>query len=579
MIDILDRFKQMEETERDNFFINNFELLNGIYIKINKDKDEEIQDENIYVYKDKKDIVSDMDKYEWFRNRLFYNLIINMSQNKGISECGKQFTSVTPHSLSFRYIMFNKHNEDKINKFVKGYFLELAEYYSFDKDKVDEYSSLFMKKLIEVKEKFKGIKESTRIILMLDVDVSEYKKSYDTYIRDRIYLSEKTRLNIDGQEYGVTPFSTSLDNKKLILNCNNTRVFNYVYTVEDLILINKIAKIKHLLKDLLSDEDQVFNISFNKDGAIQSYQFDTKNDEKYPFNTYSIISSEEPNEIPKTSKKSRMEVMSYIDFIISDGILGKVTNIKPFNKSDMDSYYDFANNIYTDKRITQNVAINKNCFIEYFKKDVDIDISNELEKVLKLIYEYKLNFGKEKKKKKKKETEDDNKNFENMTKIFDTIVGVMEYISSKEMYGNMAKNIKEIYEKLKLSNDTKVIEIDSNEEFFYLGGQVLQYLSLLSKSKKYSYIEIGDFNKISSGNELKNKIIEKYEQYSHRISNYPLSFINLAYQAIMSYNITGENIDKLKKSELWYYYHAGLVGNNIFFMNKSENVDEEETNE
>lgn len=550
MKDILEKFREIQEKEGEDFFINNCNLIPGIYVKIYRDK--VIQEEDVFTYTNKTDIIAEADKYNWFRKRFFYNMMINMVQNKGLSNCGKQFSSVTPHSLCFKYAIFSKNSNQQINEFISGYFNELANKYSFDESKVEEYSILFKKRLDQVKEIFKDIKNEERIFLMLDEDVLEFKRSYELYLKERIYLGKKTYFDVDGERYGVTQFSTTLDSKKPILSCNTLRKFNYVFSIDELLLINNIIKVTPLINDILKDRDQIYDIVID-DGSIKNYEVYSKNNNKYPFWLYSIISSEEPNEIPEVSYKTHMEVCVYIDSVIANGIVGKAISNNLSKQSDISSYYKFVDNIYSNNRISQKVVTNKDTFKEYFEKNSEIDICKDLETLLKLIYEYKLN-----------------KNYyEELRVIFDGIVSVMVYVTDKEMYKNMAKNIKEIREGLKEARNLEELEIRSDEEFFYLSGQVLQYLSSLSKSKDKSYRDINDYNNVKEIRDIKNKIIDKYDQYSHSISMYSLSFINLAYQAIMIYNIENKKIDKLKKSELWYYYHAGLVGNNIFFEKKT----------
>lgn len=551
MRDILEKFREIQEKEGEDFFINNCNLLPGTYIKIYKDKP--IQEEDVFVYTNKTDIIAEADKYDWFRKRLFYNMMINMDQNKGISQCGKQFSSVTPYSLCFRYVIYSKHNEAKINNFINGYFNELSNKYSFDQSKVEEFSELFINKLREVKEMFKEVSEGERILLMLDVDVSEYKESYELYLKERICLGEKTYLDIDGERYGVTQFSTTLDSNKPILSSNTVRQFHYVLSIEDLILLNNIVKVTPLINDVLNNSDQTYDIVFDG-GSISNYEIYAKNNKEYIFYKHSILSSEEPNEIPETPHKTHKEVGEYIDGVIANGIIGRATSRNLSTQKDISDYYKFADRLYSDNRIPQKVVTNKNCFKEYFEKNSEIEIGKDLEALLKMIYEYKLNHDYK---------------YTDLRLIFDAIVNVMAYVTNKERYKNMAKNIKEIRENLKEARNLEVLEIKSDEEFYYLSGQVLQYLSSLSKSKDKTYRDINDYNKVKKASEIKNKMIDKYDQYSHSISMYSLAFINLAYQAIMVYNIEGKKIDKLKGSELWYYYHAGLVGNNIFFEKKT----------
>ena len=136
----------------------------------------------------------------------------------------------------------------------------------------------------------------------------------------------------------------------------------------------------------------------------------------------------------------------------------------------------------------------------------------------------------------------------------------------------MASDIKNIKTKLLEFKNNNHIEINDDESFYFIAAQLLQYLSSLSEAENKSYQDAFEYYNIRNMEQLKRNLIDKYTKYSYKLPSYSNSFVNLVYQNVLGYGIEQKQPKNITKSKNWYYYNAGLVGENIFYIKKEKKV-------
>lgn len=557
MLELINEIKKIRAEYGEQVFIDNMNLNSGYYLKLT---DKNITESDFFRINGKfeSDDPADIAQYNWFKIRAYYNCLLNNTANKCVAgaKTKKKILSVVPFALTFKFQNLFLNDFDT---YIKSYLEEIKAYADGELDEL-YYYSIFLDKIKELRLLLKynenlKLKDTDSLFLYLDEDVQLYKDFYNIYLKRRLFLSEDTCINIDGDKLGLLSYSMSLNKpKKPTLSSTTINI-----SFEDAEAINLISKLNYKINNILNEySEQKYNLQFsNRDIKQYDKYLDLQN--KYYYNDYFILRERNNENVPEPKYITKYELMSIIDSNFSHGALNN--SFKADIKQDVEAlnnYIKFANKTFSDTTIVQQFINHKDVFYEYFYRDANIEIATSLENLLKLIYEY---------------------NYVNkysrsvLCSKFDMILNIMIYVSQKkEKYENMASNIKQIQNDLIACKNNNVIEITSDESFYYIAGQILQYLSSLSESQDKNYHDIFEYYNLKNIKQIKRKIIEKYSKYGYKLPTYSEAFINLAYQEVLAYNLNNKNIKNLAKSELWYYYNAGLVGQNIFYIKKDKKV-------
>lgn len=564
MLEIINEIKKIQDIYGDQEFIDSFSLNNGTYIKITN---KPICEEDIFYVNNKKidlSVEETREKYNWFKERAFYNTLLNNSSNKCVagSKTVKSILSVVPESLIFKGKNLNL---DRMESNIK-FFLEELNAYASDTLDIPYFYNLYIDKLNELRAIVKEnedlkIKPEENIYLYLDTDLDAYKKSYQLYLEKRLFLSEKSVITVNEQRLGILSYSMALNSSN-----KPTLASNYINVPFEIAeMFNIISKLGYKINAILnkhSTNGQKVNIIFNSDRKIISVERFLERPAR-EFHDYFILQEENKEDKPQVRKITAFELVPIVDEIFTRGAL--VNSLKQDIRSSgsaLSDYLKYTGKTFTDESIVQEFVTNRDSFYEYFYRGGKTDITLPLEHTLKKIFEYNLCNIKSRKL---------------LCTKFDYLINILIYTSrGKEKYYKMAESIKKIQENLLESKKNNVIEINTDEEFYFLAGQLLHYLSSLSEAEDKSYQDAFEYNNLRNMQQIKRTLISKHAKYGYKLPRYSEAFINQVYQEIIEYK--AECVDKknISKSHLWYYFNAGLVGKNIFYTKIEEKEEKKE---
>ena len=560
MRELIDRLKDQVAKYGEKIFSDNVILQEGCYIKINKDN---IEDFSCYNYNRKNPLDAEVE--DFFKDRFFNEGMI--SSNKCLCSDKKIF-SVTPYALILPYSNFEAKDKKgrTINDWILNHFTTMNNKFS-NVDNIEEITNKFLKilKILNAYFKENNCIPKGKVFIFFDNDVKEYEKAFNLYFKDNIFLHKDKIREINGVKYGEPTFGLSLDTKKIFASSGYYSKTAVLVPEDEAILLANLDRINY--KALCSNnENNILNIGYPKEDhiylsltkgikgiEINSYSTYEKDNKKLKYTEYGLLStnfekviikekdilrtstktSKEKKEEGRDSADSLQEIIDLNNSWLLSSLFINKDNLSDYKKKDVSAKY---------------YASHQNILFQYFKKGFDCNIINAFENIF-----YNTFMTKQK---------DKDISIKKTQRYFDFMLSVLNCVDIKGGYNKMAINIKEIWDKLKDAKSKKIDEynIETDEEFFFIAGQVLYYLSSLSKSKDKKGL-IRDVAELTSSKTIKDYVMKKYAKYNYCILHE--SFINVLYKAVLMYKV-GENISSAKTIGK-YYYQAGLIGDNICY--------------
>lgn len=559
MYEIIDLLSSLDE----NDILSLFKMKKGYYVKISKNQ--EIRNEDILKWnKDKEEVIEDEDIYNYFRERSFYdgavlsNLVPVQSSIKNIS--GKVILSTTPYKITITMTSKNTLNlkdRETNREFFKEYFQCLSKFYGCEIN-MDDYLSVIVDSLYTINEILgeKAIQSQGQLNLILDdFSLNDQKTFYEKYCEKRCFLGEK--INIDGTDYVYPCVSNSIneaDKPSLVLS-NNVRNYPIILPID------KAKRLTYIMK--ISDRDMIKLLEENNPGVCYEFSIDRQKTSlqkltsfieestKYPYYNFTLIQENEVSDIPKKENKDKTEVRKIIDSY-TFGMLSQSLRVDASDKNSINSYLGRCSAL--NRTVLNRILNNQKDFKNYFfYKGQGKYIIKELFGIFTDIFDsnfYDTNFCKRNK----------------LREMYDALISILCYLdNNKEMYKDMAIDLKNIQLKLKdfIVGEKANYSVESDEEFLYTSGQVLNYLVKQSKAANKGVL-LKPFSELRNINMVKDKIKYGYERYGYDISLN--SRMATVIQELYSYKL-GEKI-KLRDKGLWFYYNAGLIGQNLFYTKR-----------
>lgn len=609
MKELFDACYEIYKQRGDSMFLDNYKLGRGIYIKVTKEGKID-RDSILYIdNKNKENLNSNNELYRWYVERDFYSFILDA--NKYIDLPGKKFHSNNYFTMflkrsnlpdNFEKKMKEKNKNitfDAVYADYESKLIERIKKYGNDENIISEAKekmSIFNKLWPEVisicneyEIKISEGTNDTEVKLYIDEELNRVKEIAEKYyfLTDTIFLNSTDVFVKDGVLYGVPNFSTTLNDKKPFIKLKNMPFKGIEYPVS-LEYAYFIQKLKTLFLDqyngfLLSDfmyekfKTNVTNdvyIKFNIDKTdIQINQYEVLGNidksDKVLFTDYNIarLSNPEDIDIDGNSKLiERNKIAGYLNHLFLQGIFFDIINSS--NLSDLNKNNKIKDNSIS-KDLKNAVYLSKDNLIGYFNMYKKINLYNVIDKITKQAIKDKILRSNLLELKYPK-----NKNDVSILTMLDYRISLLNTFNNgegKQMAETYAYVTNDI--KTKLLNE-KEYHIDSDQEFYFIAGQLAYYLATQSQGANKTGRLLDSCYKAKTGEELKNAIVRLFHKYRHAVTLTNLSNFSKLYSAFLNYTPDSDFKDKTNT----ILFELGLFSDNSIYL-KTKREDKEDSNQ
>jgi len=578
---LIDYLKGKLEKEGDKYIIDKQKLAEGLYIKI--DKNFNIK-EHLYI-KEKKDAAMS-ELYYFFLERYFYSKIIFDDSHKCIDVKEKKFHSVNPLSLIFKRencpdnitklakptvtdlkkegIDVRNLNKDKMfDVSISSHFKGMKEFFDDDIDyayqkegfRLLAYEAMNLYKKLET-----DYDEKFPICIFIDENIGIYKNYSLKYLKEKIFIDNKYNREINEEIFGVNAFSKSTlnGNKPFLKMLSTSFEVPYLVSFEEAVLYYKLS---FVINDVIKEFDDL-NVSFNlKDKTIENFEHIDDRKKRKNFSDIKALQVKDYRDIdikPIVTQLSREEIQKKLNYFSKNIFYSFLyDDIKDFSKK--------ASKVYSNNKVLIPLVSNKDAIRGYFNNNYDISIEKPIYKFIAKVIKYDIE-------KYKSDNGNKNNKYFNFYKLqakWDLGVSIMSYFSERRVYSDMQNILKEIRTNIanELLKGEGMIEVKDDETYYFLAGQICQYLVSQSKTANRTGNLISPFLKAKNNDKLKKLILETYEKYSYAIPLYSQARINRAIQSILTINPTKD----LKDLNMQMFLSAGLIGTNVFYKKLDKN--------
>lgn len=609
MKELFDACYEIYKQRGDSMFLDNYKLGRGIYIKVTKEGKID-RDSILYIdNKNKENLNSNNELYRWYVERDFYSFILDA--NKYIDLPGKKFHSNNYFTMflkrsnlpdNFEKKMKEKNKNitfDDVYRDYESKLIERIKKYGNDENIISEAKekmSIFNKLWPEVisicneyEIKISEGTNDTEVKLYIDEELNRVKEIAEKYyfLTDTIFLNSTDVFVKDGVLYGVPNFSTTLNDKKPFIKLKNMPFKGIEYPVS-LEYAYFIQKLKTLFLDqyngfLLSDfmyekfKTNVTNdvyIKFNIDKTdIQINQYEVLGNidksDKVLFTDYNIarLSNPEDIDIDGNSKLiERNKIAGYLNHLFLQGIFFDIINSS--NLSDLNKNNKIKDNSIS-KDLKNAVYLSKDNLIGYFNMYKKINLYNVIDKITKQAIKDKILRSNLLELKYPK-----NKDDVSILTMLDYRISLLNTFNNgegKQMAKTYAYVTNDI--KTKLLNE-KEYHIDSDQEFYFIAGQLAYYLATQSQGANKTGRLLDSCYKAKTGEELKNAIVRLFHKYRHAVTLTNLSNFSKLYSAFLNYTPDSDFKDKTNT----ILFELGLFSDNSIYL-KTKREDKEDSNQ
>lgn len=554
--DVLEVFKKEYEEKGDKLILDNYQLKDGLYVKVSNDEELEYYIAKT-VKKEKKfqtlEGIDANDSFDWFKERDYYSGYLN--SNKAFDD--KKIHNVNYLSFFVKVESFNEKGEKQLNKnAIRSQYLSLLNYKKFKKKEevaiLKNYQSILniCKRKKDLTKKYRFIENSISSIvdtaksnqvenyikIFFDAPIESYKSESEIYYAIKIFNDITYSQKIESGIFGLSDSNMGLNSKKpylehktkktiapfMILDSNAVLVkkffdwlkfqeYNNKYPLRENIFINRDFKEKEMVQDFdyLPLKIEKFN------DAIQIYN-------------YLQISNKEDYDIGEL-----WQLENIVDEVF-------------YNKQLKHNYFrdDLKVSDFVSKKLQQLIFETKYAMVNYFKK---FDEREFYQVVKKYGTDFVIEHLRQNREYRAKES---------LSLKFSLLHHKGELIM------DINSMQKKMIEKLETSDYTHLDKV----EFCYLAGQVSKYLLTKSKSGKKDADMLEPFLRVKNVKKLKEEIKFTFFKYKHEIGLNQIKFNN-ALSLITAYDDNDLSIDQDA-------FLVGVLSQNLFYMKKEGGLDE-----
>lgn len=544
--DCLDVFRKMLDKDGESLILDSYIPADGTYIIVDPITNEIVANEEIKY--DKKQKALDKSSISYFDDICRYDYYSKLLEMNKPIDTSKKIQS--NNYLSFFVKKENVIPNVLTEQVIDNYYSVLEDpFLKYTKPKAKEIYKNVEEKLGTVdKEKIKVCKEWIKEnIFNLNVDTTKkdylkiffkypmelYQKESSRYCIPNIYNSNDYNIVIDGKTFGVANDNNGLNSKKPFLE-NKSRKSKLAYLIDD-----KEVMLQKKLFDYLSNI--VANSKYNV--YVDENNISGELGPKYPNQDFSgmyLRIRKDKNEVAiincdyisnySNKLKNPFFFMNVLD---SDIATHKDVNYGKYHElKDIETLIDevifskwLRNNYFTeiDKLTMNNGYLKSNMIMardvlaDWFYKGSLVGVKEILDKVTLNIIKGKIVEG-----------------YKTKAEIqYNLRWSIKEYFGGEINMSDFLNNIKDNI-RTKINMDTTG-EIESDMEYYFAVGQLVEYFIKKSKGNKKPYSLTNPFINAKNDKVIKEKLRALYKKYNFDIELNQKRFKNL-YGMVLAYN-------------------------------------------
>jgi len=548
--DILEVFRKEYEEKGDKLILDNYMLKDGLYIKINDEKNlEYFTFENDKKVERKENCFKDLDgnvnheMYEWFKKRDYYSSVLD---NAKVFDAPKKVIHNNNYLTLFMKI--EKFLEIDFSHIQEKLFKKVLSYKDFNsknekkilKDYCFKIKSFKRKKDIIFKYKilnqlFKDLKEFSNerhpksyIKLFFDENEIKYKEESEIYFALKIYNDNKYSVD----SYGLSNENMGLNSKKPYLENKTRKLFT------PFMVTNKDAQLNKIFFDWL------YLQSYKNQYPLANNLFITKYSEngKAVVRDFDYIPVQIKELTPPIKVLNHLKIEKIEDYELKElfQLESKIDDLF-YSKQLMFNYFndDIKVSNFISKELQNLLFVTKYSMINYFKKYDEREFYQAVRKYGSRFVLNSLRAGYELKAKESLNLK----------------------LSLQQYKGEEIMNIEEMFSIIKNKLDNSEYGNLNKEEFFFLSGQLANYLLAQKEQHQKKQDLLEPYLRCNNTQKLKKELQFSFFQYKHALffSNKRFNSAMALIQAYESKERMSDNMDS---------FLVGYLSDNLFFEKK-----------
>ena len=410
-----------------------------------------------------------------------------------------------------------------------------------DPCEIQQIADFIKEELPRIKESLKNPKEYLKIFI--EAPIEDYQAEGKRYLIPNIYNSADYNVNINGKIYGLPNDNMGLNSKKPYLE-NKTRKVRVPYLID-----SEHVYRQKLLFDYLATlaTKGTYNVFFSIDPMAYQRITAIRDDGmlEEPFcgiylrlqvgKALEIIHTDHITQYePKLKRPFELHNVLDVDYLEDENsskFYGEITSVKEmkdllntvlYNKFLSSHFFTKPEDIPVKGTVLkQNIVYSRDRVFAWLYKSDETSVDTVMERVTKRMIESNISDGYLKK----------------ASHQFNLRCSLQEYFHKGER--SMADVMIQIRETLKDKIISEVDEaIQSDEEYYFAVGQLVNYFISLSKTKKKMHSLANPFFNAKKDSILKTKLEHCFKQYNYAIATNRVRF-NKLYSMVASYQPDG----------------------------------------
>jgi len=554
--DILEVFRKEYEEKGDKLILDNYMLKDGLYVKMNDEKKlEYFIFENDKKVDKKENCFKDLEgninheMYEWFKERDYYSGYLNSNKSfydKKIHNINylsfyvkiDSFISEDPKKILKRESIKQQYKHlCRYDKFTKRQEKELLEGYQEYLHNRDRRKDLIRKyRILEENldgcvEKAKELEIKNYIKIFFDEDIEHYKKESNIYYSIKIFNDISYSTKLEDGVYGLSDANMGLNSKKPFLEQKMKK------TTAPFLLLDSDALLSKKFFDWLK-----FQKPINKYPLTNALFMHRDFRDKDLIMDFDYVPIQIKELTPPIKVLNHLKVDKIEDYELKElfQLESKIDELF-YAKQLIFNYFndDIKVSDFVSKELQNLLFVTKYSMINYFKKYDEREFYQVVKKYGSRFVLNSLRAGYELKAKESLNLK----------------------LSLQQYKGEEIMNIEEMFSNIKNKLDNSEYGNLKKEEFFFLSGQLANYLLAQKEQHQKKQDLLEPYLRCNNTQKLKKELQFSFFQYKHA-----LFFSNRRFNSAMALIQAYEGKERM--SDNMDSFLVGYLADNLFFEKK-----------